>query len=287
MKKLLVLALFFFSLNLSFAQYLPFAPVGAKWCLLYFCKPNTETHFQFVVTEDTVIQDKYCTRLADTDWVCNSSFQPTYVHWDSATGRVFRYDIPSQEFKLVLDYSKNVGESWKVELCESAFFPDTAIVTVNVVEGRSRNVTIRDNQGTIMLRDSITLWEGAGGEEEARRLLFYPPYAGSCGTYFIDYHDPIVNPGNCQITAETFEKSSLYDFNIYPNPTTSETTLTYRLPIGEMGEVRLFDAFGRQVAVYALAQEGRLTVSALPAGLYLASLVMEGRVLRTERLVKL
>lgn len=53
----------------------PFAPLGARWggtvqCSPAYwpCPPDYPYYYTFEVTEDTVIQGKYCTLIYDRDW---------------------------------------------------------------------------------------------------------------------------------------------------------------------------------------------------------------------------
>lgn len=83
------------------------------------------------------------------------------------------------------------------------------------------------------------------------------------------------------------EVQTPFSFQIFPNPSTTETTLTYRLPPGKKGEVLIINALGSQLAEYPVTQsEGSLALPDYPSGLYFVSLLSEGRVLHTERLLK-
>ena len=118
MKAKLVFALAFF-LPLMLLCQMPFTPLGAKWggridCTPTWapCEPESYPYdYTFEVTEDTVIQGKYCTLISDK-W--DIDFSTTIVHQDGH--KIYRYDREEEVFKLVLDFSKEVGESWQVEL---------------------------------------------------------------------------------------------------------------------------------------------------------------------------
>ena len=118
MKKRAILAVTLFLPVFLLCQK-PFAPLGAKWggvvqCLPTFwpCPPSYPYNYSFEVTEDTVIQGKYCTLIYDRDW--NFENEKTIIHQDGH--QIYRYDRQAEDFKLVLDFSKDVGESWQIEV---------------------------------------------------------------------------------------------------------------------------------------------------------------------------
>lgn len=77
-------------------------------------------------------------------------------------------------------------------------------------------------------------------------------------------------------------------FSIYPNPTAGESTLLYRLPVGQDGEVRIYDSVGRTVGAYPVAgSDGALQLPSLPSGVYGVYLTAEGRVVARGRWVSL
>ncbi|MGL5889439.1 MAG: T9SS type A sorting domain-containing protein, partial [Bacteroidia bacterium] len=74
--------------------------------------------------------------------------------------------------------------------------------------------------------------------------------------------------------------------SLYPNPASESVTLEWAVPAETSGEVRVIDVTGRQViAQNVAATYTNLNVSALPQGLYICQFVLNGEVVKTERLV--
>jgi hypothetical protein len=77
-------------------------------------------------------------------------------------------------------------------------------------------------------------------------------------------------------------------FSIFPNPSSSQSTLQYWLPSAAQGEARIFDSLGRQVAVYGLAGgDGVVVLPQLPKGVYFVALYSEGSVVDKEKFISM
>jgi hypothetical protein len=219
---------------------------------------------EWTVTKDTIINGKYCTRLLSTTWPCPGGDQ--YIHDDN--GKVFRFDTDDQEFRLVIDYTKKEGESWKVKVCPDYLGCDTVTVTVIAVNGIERLVSTNYCGFEI----ETQLIEGVGGLFKAAKLLIFLPVFSDCGSIVLCYEDPtegfIYGDGgpSCFNAAEDPGSPPPVPLSAYPNPSAAETTLAWRLLPGVPGEVRVYDAPGRLAGKYAVAQEGTMSVPALPAG---------------------
>jgi hypothetical protein len=161
---------------LLFCQ-IPFVPLGASWggvvqCVPTWaqCGPGFPHYYTFEVTEDTVIQGKYCTLIKEQDWFTLD--EKTIVHQDGH--QVYRYDRETGAFKLALDFSKDAGESWLIEVPD--FWYASATFTISVVEkeGPYRRVLIND-----LLE--LPLYEGFGGLYNNKRLLLGLEFFTSIG----------------------------------------------------------------------------------------------------------
>jgi uncharacterized repeat protein (TIGR01451 family) len=90
---------------------------------------------------------------------------------------------------------------------------------------------------------------------------------------FFDYNPPIItntatNTINRFISVEEWGAADVAILQAYPNPAMSELTL--KLEVGvENAEVVLFDLNGRKVLERQINGEGRLSVSEIPAGIYM------------------
>ncbi|MFL5787525.1 MAG: tail fiber domain-containing protein [Flavisolibacter sp.] len=75
----------------------------------------------------------------------------------------------------------------------------------------------------------------------------------------------------------------------FPNPVTNSTSIGYTIPTGNSSaQLRIIDNLGRTVKTVALNASGRvnLDVSALSNGTYTYSLIVDGKVVETRKLVK-
>ena len=124
---------FVFILAFVFSDYLfgqiPFAPIGARYMTQTYCPPyNSNPAFLYEITEDSIIQDKYCTKVASGyEFNCSNSY---YIY--SNNQEVYVYDDINQEFNLVYDFSKQEGESYRIKMCYDYLNTDSA--TVNILE---------------------------------------------------------------------------------------------------------------------------------------------------------
>jgi hypothetical protein len=77
-------------------------------------------------------------------------------------------------------------------------------------------------------------------------------------------------------------------FSIFPNPSSSQSTLQYWLPSAAQGEARIFDSLGRQVAEYGLAGgDGVVVLPQLPKGVYFVALYSAGSAVAQRKLVQI
>lgn len=292
MKYFIVLFLVLRITSITFTQE-EWAPIGAKWWYI-------ETNFvhTFIWPHESVseliINSKNCKKIKRlSPWTANEDF--FYTHQDD--NKVYFTNPGDTVFRLVFDFDKKPGESWMAEI-----YPDTFLCTVDSVTQKlfgNQSIQVQHVQ-VFDPKTGFSFWT-----EIYRNIgclhTFQIPYPTDLTAevwYFMGCYEDSLHglmtilpvPGSdCEtLSTPAIERNDkTLQFQILPNPSLSETTLTYRLLPAVPGEVRLFDALGRQVAKYAISQEGTLTIPGLPAGLYVASLLSEGRVLRTERLVKL
>lgn len=77
--------------------------------------------------------------------------------------------------------------------------------------------------------------------------------------------------------------------SVFPNPAHTRVTFRYAAPVAAGAHVRLFDVLGREVLDADAAAAGEISVdtAALPGGVYLYQLVVEGQPVRSGRLTVL
>lgn len=276
----------------------PFAPVGAKWgatvqCYpsVWPCPPEYPLFTVFEVTEDTIIQGKYCTLIAERDW---NTTGKAIVHQDGQ--QIYRYDRVAEEFMLVLDFSKEVGESWQIEVPEYWTGSDTLTVTVTAKDGAFREVSVGDDE---LWFTELPLYEGFGGVFYDHRLLLgdgmfiiADPIIRAELTCYMDPTEGLLfgEASACEPTNVIDQASQGPAVTVFPNPTSSQITLECKLPFAHAIEWTLHDAQGRIITSETLAplmERQSLSTEHLPAGLYYWKVQAKGQELGAGKIVVL
>ncbi|MEO1262161.1 MAG: T9SS type A sorting domain-containing protein [Bacteroidota bacterium] len=275
----------------SFGQ-VDFAPVGATWVGYVSCSgsnfpPPPPYHYSFTVAEEDTIQGKYCTRLDFGAWICNGG-EDTWVHQDG--DQIYVYDVQSSSFKLVYDFSKEVGESWQIEVCEDIFGTNTINVTVLERDGSYRKIL---TEGVNFGSKEFSIYEGFGGLENNERLLFpiyYFVHADpSCYDNLVCYEDPslgLLYGSGSECLVSTDEVDADFSLDIHPNPSHAQATLSHEIPFNTNGEIFIFDGLGQQLTSFKLTGEkGTVDLPVFSSGIYFIALMIDGRPVLTKRWV--
>lgn len=94
---------------------------------------------------------------------------------------------------------------------------------------------------------------------------------------------------NCfSLANATFEvNGQLFEMTVSPNPALGDATLRYTLPPGvPAAGIHIFDSLGRQLSFFEIKNaQGEIPLGNLPAGLHFVTLVVDGKVVGTERVV--
>lgn len=272
----------------------PFAPVGAEWghfiqCAPanFPCAPGYPIYFTAAVVSDTIIQGKYCTIVPEGDWGVTSSISelPDFiVHQDGH--QIYRYDREAEVFKLVLDFAKEVGESWQMEVprMRTGLETDTLVLTVVEKSGTRRLINVNSTY-------YFDLYEGFGSIVPNRRLAFSPSWFYISHPFVWDeltcYTDPAEGllyegPMGCVPSHSVQVPSEPLEFRVYPNPANAEAILVYSkpLPAGRPAHLVLSGLSGHVVLKKPLwpssAQESSFSVWELPEGLYFWQVLSDG-----------
>lgn len=296
MKKnaLLTIALF---LPLFLLCQKPFAPLGAKWggavlCSPDFwpCPPDYPYYYAFEVTEDTVIQSKYCTLINDRDWSFGN--EKTIIHQEGH--QIYRYDRHTEDFKLALDFSKGVGESWQVEVPHYWAGTDTLTVTVTEKDGTLRRVSVG---GDYPLFSDLTLYEGFGGLAQNKRLLLGDALFITADPTIWDeltcYIDPVEgllygSASGCEPANAATKESEKAGFQVYPNPASGYIVLDCSFPLTKSAEWHLSNALGQVVKSQALApntERQSMLIGNLANGIFFWKVESEGKIIGTGKVI--
>lgn len=78
-------------------------------------------------------------------------------------------------------------------------------------------------------------------------------------------------------------------FTLAPNPTTGTCTVNYRLKKGQKGEINVWNGFGELKVKYSIDDRSRQTIKIedLSSGIYFVQLLVEGKLVGTQKLIKL
>ncbi len=275
----------------------PFAPIGAKWgeiihCTPTFwpCPPDYPLHLTYEVTEDTIIQGKYCTLIPENDWFFGGN--KTIIHQD--THLIYRYDTQAEEFKLALDFSKEVGESWEIEVPEHWGGTGTLTITVLEKEDVYRSVSI---EGGFVSYSEIPLIEGFGGTIYNKRLLlgeeFFiisDPIIYSELTCYIDPDEGLLygSAEQCEMIDTGVDEPEKRAFIVYPNPASTHIVLEGHYSLSETAQWSLSDALGRVVKREVLISNTTgqtMRIEDLANGIYFWKVHTAGKVIGTGKLM--
>ena len=272
----------------------PFAPIGAQWggivqCspTLWPCPPDYPYYYNFEVTEDTVVQGKYCTLINERDWGWDGGgYERFIVHQDGH--QIYRYDREAEDFKLVLDFSKNAGESWQIEVPDYWAGTDTFTITVTEKDGDYRNVSI---DGDWQLFSDLPLYEGFGGLAHNKRLLVgdelfitVDPIIWDELTCYIDPVEGLLygSASGCVMTNTSNPELEEVEFNLYPNPASSHIKLDCNHTLSTPAVWRLSDALGQTIINQSLlpgSKSNSFSVEELPNGIYFWEVQSDERII--------
>lgn len=309
MKALLYSLFILYSFNPLNGQ-IPFAPVGAKYWLQGVCDQGSHSYAR-EISRDTVIQGKYCT-IIDMNLGAGVGFSPVcdggwpvfsgnIVHSDGY--KVYVYDEIDTVFHLLYDFSKSTGEFYKIKTCEEAFGIDSVTIEVKEVENYIFNGTPMVRQLLRCTPENITpgywsyfetyVYEGIGGDKG--NILLFPDILTTihCVTHLLCYWSPITDEviiGNVSspcvfVNSDEVENNAF--FSVFPNPSNGNVTLQYELST-ELSNtsIYLYNNIGQCQYTFKLNSHfGQKEVNNLPAGVYFITMMSEGQIIKSEKLI--
>lgn len=110
-----------------------FAPLGAKWNYSTYFWGQTEMQFSKTidVTEDTIIQGKFCKKLCLSD-NSNNCYSKEFLY--DSSGVVKWYMAENDSFVVLYDFNANQGDTWTLFVHTYPQCPDTFTVHVDSVD---------------------------------------------------------------------------------------------------------------------------------------------------------
>lgn len=260
MKKILLFLILHQVTECIYSQPL-FAPLGAKWYYKHeACDPNSNQFYYSTieVTEDSIIQGKYCTLI--TTNICpivSSCSQYNYVYQEGM--KVFVYDDSLQGFQTLFDFSLQTGESYGIHVCNDAWDTDSVNVHIDFAD------TAMDGIQEITLTPVPATWWGTT-EIQVKKGIGYLGdnpmlFPTNCVTFgdpcftkrLVCYETPATGiihlAGNpCQGPNNTDEEKANFQLSIFPNPTTDYLNFELRTtqPL-QKASFRIYYANGKLV----------------------------------------
>jgi hypothetical protein len=297
-----IIAIFFLMAicSISFAQQPMFAPLGAAWHYVMYGCPGQPTPLPvaLTVTEDTIINGKYCTILYNGGCSNASCNDIAYVHQDGS--KVFVYEPLFNDFQMLYDFSLQAGDAYTYILCEEKWGVDTVTIHVDFADSDptgAMHLRVVPNHPTWWDETSVEIIKGVGGLYFFNRLLFDEV---SCAHITIDcpiysalicYETPdsINYPAGCFVSA--VGEASLNDepFKIYPQPASDylEIELIPQLRTNP-GFFRMLDVEGRMMKDWPVLSPSKimhLPVRDLPAGIYYLQYFTKNEIRTVKRFV--
>ncbi|MBK8564184.1 MAG: T9SS type A sorting domain-containing protein [Saprospiraceae bacterium] len=278
------LILCFFGINsASIAQQPLFAPLGAVWHYnRYNCpglpSPQPEA---LTITEDTIINGKYCTIIFNGGCSNASCNDLAYVHQDGS--KVFVYEPLFNDFQMLYDFSLQTGDSYTYIMCEEKWGVDTVTIHVDFADPDptgAMHLRVVPNHPTWWDETSAEIVKGVGGLYIFNRLLFNEVMCEQitidCPTYsqLICYETPdsVNYPAGCFVSAVGEGSLDNEPVMIYPQPASDylNIEIASQMPTHQ-GLFRILDMKGRMVKDWPVLSPSEIThlpVRDLAAGVY-------------------
>lgn len=290
---LLIFSLLFFFTKV--ASQISFAPLGSKWYIYFSAECsgalNSETYFVREVVSDTTIMGKYCTVIKGVAGpTCADSF---YIHQDVA--KVFVFNQETQVFQMLYDFSAQVGDKWKIQVCDWVYNTDSMTITVVENEPDFQILDVIDESGNSNYSlSNQKIFKGIGGINNNPLLFKSIGAQENCEELLLCYYTPSIgivhiSGDHCEASA-TNEKnnSKSVDALVYPNPASSQFSIAPNQPFSKDNQLILFDATGKLVNRYQLSigqQVQTFPLENMPNGLYFWILKDEQDLIGSGKLV--
>ena len=200
---------------------------------------------------------------------------------------------------LVLFYAGAFGATANVSVTDNMFMDgvsNTNTTTINAGDMVTWTVASGSAAHTITSGSNCTS-DGKfdSGNKKAGETFSFTFNTVGTYPYFCSYHCSMGMVGTVVVTAKTglrqATEAALAELKSYPNPFSSEVTLSYTLPKAAEMSIVITDVTGKTVQVIShTAAEGlnteKINVSTLPKGMYIAKLSTEGTTSKGIILVK-
>lgn len=282
-----------------------FAPIGAEWYYTErhaFC--GDETYLKITSIRDTIVNGKECRMLQKLgNPMCSGRPDIEILHQEDSV--VFFWDTTFYRFQTLYDLTKDINESWIIEVIDewNDSNKDTIKITVN-------SISTVDINGKSLKKLSVTylvitenhpysyksnIIEKIG---DMNYLFNYYPYSSvACdGNYsaglrcYEDSELGLFSTGiadSCNYIyrwTSIEENESNFEFNIYPNPTFGQFTISTESKTEYTFEMT--DFLGRIIKSGYVNENSKFDISSFPSGLYILLIKEDMRAIATRKLLK-
>jgi hypothetical protein len=228
--------------------------------------------------------------------------------YNSSTNQIILYNTNNTVYKTINipSYSEPVNKVGYVS--ENLFALDSAIEYLVYYYGSTTatNVVIiyREDSTILFQRDSCSIdptWSYyLQGGFESRTPIYYDGvntkmrlgYSSGYLIYTLPGTIPCVECESNIITgmvAPNSSNSNNYSLSSAPNPANESTKIIYKLPTGvQFGEIIIYNVYGTEIKKFKVSSTFdfiSLSTENLPSGMYLYSLIADGKLLESKKLI--
>jgi hypothetical protein len=277
------------------------AEIGTTWTYTEFYAFSAEQNPVTVqCTQDTMFQGRLCKFLVKGAESCDGRPLNEITYEDS--GKVYYYDNQTSSFQILYDINALPGQSW-TNYFNGYQSGDSIVTTVDSTKTVViNNVTLKE---LIVHFTSVGLYAVSNEVTDTiiqyigNKYYLFPWVDGACdGNFFgplrcysdssIGFYDFHTAP-DCEYISSINELSRQVDFNVYPNPTSGQTTISYNFPGFANIRLEITNTLGQVVYTESLPDNTaikKIDISALPAGLYAVAIREDGTLLGITKLVR-
>jgi len=269
-------------------------PVGSEWNYRYvipFLLPDEVNSHR--ITGDTIIENKTC-QIFERDFeTCD--FRPITEYIYKEDGKLYYYESDLSEFRLLYDFSLEVGEVYKVPKWEGMYFlPDTILIRVDSIG--------QFQLGSKSLKSFYVSYGFPNDDGEIEFSLRHPPRnmiiedIGNLNNFFYysnsgacdgaettglgcfshpEYGLATFDFGPCDSTLLSTSQLNLgapSGFELYPNPVGEFLYVGHDLTLSDNCYFKIIDLSGRLVSQELVSLNSKrdveINASNLNAGLY-------------------
>ena len=199
----------------------------------------------------------------------------TKFHIKNLTGNTKTYTCDMQEISNV------PGTDWQVCYGTNCFSATAGIATVQVIGG-SNSIPGSQIDTTFKVAPFSGFGAWTGGETATWRVKVYDPQNVS------DSASAIITWQNYGVSVKEITSKDVA-LNAYPNPATDNISVSYSIDgITNNAQLSVFDIVDKKIKSYDLANNKNqlsINVSDLNSGVYFYSIMVEGKAIKTERVI--